>query len=355
MKENYEPSRVLMSPATGAFNPYATIIAEGLRGAGLTVVDFKLWRAVRWRADILHWHWPHNDAWRRSAFRSWSQSKLTLRVIDVQRRRGAALIWTAHNLRAHESSPLVDRHMDAFTQRIDGVSYLDAAHKQAFEAIYPNLRGLPWAVTPHPLYGTWYPQQPDRCSARLKLGLPPEARVVGLLGLLRDYKNLPELIDALCEGGKRSPLLLLAGERHESVPQELLEACLSKLKSAGCAFRYIGRALSPEELGAALAACDLIVFPYNETMNTGFGVLALEHKARVLARQSPAFSALQAEAGGAWVRTYNGKLTQKDIESAFASGGEDRLDVFLNRRSAINVAESLVDLYVRARKRGSNR
>ena len=126
---------VLMTPDWRAGNPYLDLLGGAVaaqdwevRFADLPDGDFALTQLVRReRPDVLHLHWS-NDllapcAWARHAAVGWLRRRKLVADVRAARRAGARVVWTVHNLVAHESSHL-QRELRARAVLADAVDHV---------------------------------------------------------------------------------------------------------------------------------------------------------------------------------------------------------------------------------------
>jgi glycosyltransferase involved in cell wall biosynthesis len=114
----------------------------------------------------------------------------------------------------------------------------------------------------------------DRSAARAELDLPPDRRIALFLGLIRPYKGVDLLIDAMARLPDGSDwLLLVAGE-----PWGDLEAALRKQVADLDLGDRVRLSLSwvPEaEMPRLLASADLVVLPYRSGSQSAVAPMAL--------------------------------------------------------------------------------
>lgn len=218
-------------------------------------------------------------------------------VEEITRRRPAALIlpwWTPflaplyaylaarlpvvyliHNVLPHEP-----RRTDAPLARLAlnrgrGFITQAAAEKQRLAALLPGCPPASAAqVCPHPLPGA--PNLPPREAARARLGLPADQPAALFLGLVRPYKGLDVLVEALGllrAAGRPRPYVLAAGEcwgRAASALRSRIDA----LGVEDC-IRLEDRYIPAAELPVYLAAADFFTAPYRAASQSGAVKLAM--------------------------------------------------------------------------------
>ncbi len=124
---------------------------------------------------------------------------------------------------------------------------------------------------------------PQSTDARVRLGIPDNATIFLLFGMMRRDKGIEYLLKAL-EGLEGSWRLLMAG-----APADYLQAELAELiKEAGLTEKVITvfRFLEPAEVPLFFAASDCVVFPYRRAYRGGTGPLMKEaapHRRPVIA------------------------------------------------------------------------
>jgi glycosyltransferase involved in cell wall biosynthesis len=151
-------------------------------------------------------------------------------------------------------------------------------------------------IVPHPIYDMFADQRPPRGQARAQLNLPATAKVLLFFGIVRPYKGLADLIQALPAVRRREPQvrLLIAGEFWEAKARYL-----ELIQQANIAdiVQIDDRYIPNEEVARYFSAADLLVAPYRQQtgsgvveMARGFGLPALtmsDLDAEVAATQEP--------------------------------------------------------------------
>lgn len=182
---------------------------------------------------------------------------------------GVSIIWTAHNLTPHECF-----HPDIAawtTARVIGVCAAVITHQHTTKASlrerHPR-HDLRIVVIPHGHRSEPFGPLPSRSAARAALGLDPERPILLFLGLIRRYKGLETLIDAM----ELLPHALLIVAGHPSDRRYLSEI---HQRSA----RRVNISLHPHyvtdhEAAQRLAAADALVLPYSAITTSGMLVAA---------------------------------------------------------------------------------
>lgn len=187
----------------------------------------------------------------------------------IGRRSGAPVIAVVHNARPHERLPLSDRLGRYFLSGCDGVLTLS-------EGVADDVRTLgfqgPVQVTPHPSYDP-PPALPPVRSARAELGLPEAGPVLLFFGLVRPYKGLDVLIEAMPAIVSTHPgtTLMVAGEWYgDAMPAR------RRIEALGLAdrVRIDDRYIPDDELPVLFGAADLVVQPYRSATQSGVLLMA---------------------------------------------------------------------------------
>src|SRR5262249_10899306 len=140
------------------------------------------------------------------------------------RKNGAKLLWTIHNLRAHEYKHRAaeERFWKRFIAELDGVVALTRAGLTAAQRRFEGLADKPAWIVPHPHYRGQYADTVDRAAARARLNLPAGGKVLLAFGRMYEYKNVPALLRAVRAVPNEDWTVLVAGKpRNAAVESEL--------------------------------------------------------------------------------------------------------------------------------------
>jgi beta-1,4-mannosyltransferase len=310
--------RVLASPAfvNRWLNPYNWLLNTHLAAIGVAVQGATPWRVLRGQADVWHLHWPDHVFNQRSAASAALGARAWLHLAREGRRQGLKLVWTVHNLRAHDG-----RHADLegafwrdFLPLVDGVVHLSASGRDAAEAHFPVLAERPAWVIPHGDYRHEYDTGPSRTAARRQLALPEDGPLLLSSGRLRPYKNVPALLAAFASLADDRARCLVTGAASDPALRLAVEEGARRDPRVRLDLRHLRR----RELAVAHAAADLVVLPYRDILNSGSALLALSLDRPVLVPRLGALAELEAQVGDAWVRCYDGELTAGVLADAIA-------------------------------------
>jgi beta-1,4-mannosyltransferase len=302
---------VLAWPGLGARakNPYTWLLCSHLIALGVRVRDFTPARALRGGYDVLHLHWPEKALNAESLFGRVAGALAALAMIEAAHLHGARVAWTAHNARPHESRhpKLEEWFWSAVVRRVDAVIHPSVAGQEAVEKRYPELARRPHAVVPLGHFRGAYPDTVSREEARAALGISDGARVVAFLGLLRPYKNVPQLIRTVRALPREvgEVVLLVGGAPHSAALADEVREAAGGDPRVRLALEHV----PDDDIQRYLRAADLVVLPFRDITNSGSALLALSFDRPVLVPALGAMGELQALAGAEWVRTYHEALT----------------------------------------------
>jgi len=212
-------------------------------------------RALEHDADawvLPYWTWAWAGLWR------W-----------VLRGRRPPVVAVAHNPADHGAGVLQRAAARSILRRCDAVFTHARVLEEKLAAAYP---GVPTAS--HPLPPPDLGELPPREEARRQLSIPADRKVALFLGLIRFYKGVDLLLEAIARQPADSNwMLVVAGEPWE----DLGTALERQLLSLGIADRVQLRlGWVPEaKVPLMLAATDLVVLPYRSGSQSAVAPLAL--------------------------------------------------------------------------------
>lgn len=187
------------------------------------------------------------------------------------RRKGLMVIYVIHNVLPHETRP-----WDAWLARLalraaQGFVAQTNREKERLLALVPN---AVVNVCPLPAYALFSKDMLSKLEARKRLKLPEKQAVLLFFGIVRPYKGLRYLIEAIAllrDAGK-SPILLVAGDFWEDL--SIYTAQIEQLK-LGEQIRLDDRYIPDEEAAVMFAAADMLVAPYIEGTQSAAAGMAM--------------------------------------------------------------------------------
>jgi glycosyltransferase involved in cell wall biosynthesis len=184
-------------------------------------------------------------------------------------RKGLRVVYLVHNLIPHEA-----RWFDASLARLaltPAEAFIVQTPKEQ-SRLLDLLPGSPVEVCQHPIYSAFAgqpaDQSADKSAARKKLGLSTDTPVILFFGIVRPYKGLVYLIQAvrLLKDRGTDTQLLVAGEFWESEGKYR-----DLIKQLGLESRVVvsNRYIPNEEIPPLFCAADLFAAPYVEGTQSG--------------------------------------------------------------------------------------
>ncbi len=189
------------------------------------------------------------------------------------RKNRIRLIFIIHNVVPHEQRP-----WDVWLARrvlTPNDRYIVQNPKE--ERILRELTGAQEIrIYTHPVFGFFHQQEINKDEACRQLNLPQDRFVWLFFGLVRPYKGLPVLLEALAKvqaSGYQS-LLIIAGEFWED-----LERVQAKVVELGLTehVRIDNRYIPDEEVGLYFSAADCLAAPYTGGTQSGAVSIAVSY------------------------------------------------------------------------------
>lgn len=263
-------------------NPYQALLYGAVREEGLAPIPLREPETIAELqglqeagvATLLHLHWLHLV--QRDATSERDAERLSrdfLDRIDRYRAAGGRLAWTVHNILPHDArfEQAEARLSGEIAARSDVIHVLAAGTREYVAPLF-DLPADRILHVPHPSYRGAYPDHVTRLEARHELGLMPDELVLAVVGVIRPYKGLDELIEAWATVGLEGPRrLLIAGAPSEQPGVDAL------VERAALDPRVLidARKIPAEEIQLFHRAADVAVLPYRRSLNSGALMLAL--------------------------------------------------------------------------------
>lgn len=291
---------------TDSTNPYVTQLHQALLAEpDLQVRTFTLARALGWRFDVFHLHWPEPLWSARTRGRRLGKKLLLLLFLLKLSLTRAVVVQTLHNLAPHEPPDRLGRLIVA------GLRRRTVLYVRLNDYLGPELPE-PGVTIRHGHYRDWYAGHPTAAARPGQLLF---------FGLLRPYKGLTELIPAFQESRTAAGLRISGRPTDPELADEL-----QRLAAGDDRVELELRFLDEPELVAAISASALVVLPYREMYNSGSLLAALSLDRPVLVPDSAVNRLLQAEVGPGWVQIYS-ELSGAVIDAALAALPQGRPDL----------------------------
>lgn len=265
-------------------NPYVRLLQTALieHGVACSTIERLTPRTLPHQVGpntLLHLHWIELQysapTWARSLRRL---AGLTV-ALTKARSRGARLVYTMHNLNAHEEQR---RFLTTLANRAV-IAQADAlhVHDETVAARVAQLTGSDARVhvIPHGSYIGAYPNSCTHEEARKRLNLPQDAFVYLYLGQIRPYKGVEDLVDAFGRLPAGNQRLVLAGNVHDAEYAEHLATAASESSAVDAHFGYVDDA----DVQYYMNASDVCVLPYKDVTTSGAAILAFSFGRPIIA------------------------------------------------------------------------
>jgi glycosyltransferase involved in cell wall biosynthesis/2-polyprenyl-3-methyl-5-hydroxy-6-metoxy-1,4-benzoquinol methylase len=221
---------------------------------------------VHWSHPILHAGKDHDEAAQRL-----ERFKANIRDMKA---RGGKLLWTVHNVFAHEARfPDLETDLARFLVREAEAVHVLTPQTPARTADHYPLPAEKTVLIPHSSYVGRYSESISRVAARARLGFASHDHVFLAFGGLRPYKGLDVLLDAFAKAADADPRLRLvvAGKPQYSAAFDAVAAACE----ADPRILTMFDSVPDDEVQVYFRAADTVVLPYRSILNSGALHLAL--------------------------------------------------------------------------------
>ncbi len=236
-------------------------------------------------------------------------------VARILRKHGVKTVTVVHNAIPHEpkffDKPLARRF---FRQNDTLVSMCDAVTAD-IRSLCPEARVV---QRPHPVYDH-FGEKRDKFEARQALGLDPDLRTLLFFGLIRDYKGLDLLIDALPLLGEGYQLVI-AGECYGSFDKYQSRIAATGM---GANIKVFNRYIGDDEVPLFFSAADVCVLPYRSATQSGITAIALHFEVPVVATPVGGLAeSIERPGIGLMARDVSSQALDETIRGLFTAGPE---------------------------------
>jgi glycosyltransferase involved in cell wall biosynthesis len=281
-------------------------------------------------ADVLHFHWPESF-WRRSdsSLRGeLGELHALWQFLRRAKRLHIGIVWTVHNIEAHEQSSWMDGLAHRLLVRAADLLICHSSSAAAAVAARYGVRDH-IVVMPHGNFEGIFPAPRPRGDVLAEFQLSPSRPLVSCLGNLRGYKGL-ELAAAAAARSSDEVHLLIAGPPHADYDLGPLKKLLHGCRHA----TLIERRLTDQEFADLTAASDASVLSYSKVTTSGVLLASWTLGTGVIASDLPPFRELLADAGIA------GRLYPSGDAGALAAAMSDYLSAPREVRQTAALAEA---------------
>lgn len=190
------------------------------------------------------------------------------RVARLVRRHGVKVVCLVDNAFSHEPKPFEKTLSGWMIRSCDEIIVMSEKVKSDVLSIEKDASV---SVARHPLYTNFGTPVP-KADAVKKLGLNPSKKILLFFGLIREYKGLDIVLDAMNLLGP-SYQLVVAGECYgsfDSYAEQIEQINAADSDRVKVFNRYIG----DEEVPLFFSAADLCVLPYRSATQSGITAVA---------------------------------------------------------------------------------
>ncbi|MBT8230061.1 MAG: glycosyltransferase [Bacteroidia bacterium] len=223
-------------------------------------------------------------------------------------------ITVVHNFKPHESR-IGDIQLNKFiANRTDLMVSLSPSVTRDISTSLPDKAILSLF---HPIYDH-YGTSISSSEARKKLQLEENCFYLLFFGLIRSYKGLEDLIQALAlVKSKRKFKLLIAGEFYENENKYL-----KQIEKLGLQEKIIIRNeyIPNEEVPDYFCACDLVVLPYKTATQSGVVPIAIHFEKQIIVTKVGSLTELIREYQIGWTCESDPKDLAEKIDLVLESG-----------------------------------
>lgn len=231
------------------------------------------------------------------------------------------VITLLHNAIPHEPRFFDKPLAKLLFRQSDGFIVLSENVAQDLKELYPQARYL---INPHPLYDH-FGEKIKREDACAKLEISPDKKNLLFFGLIRDYKGLDLLIDAM-DRLDNSFQLIIAGEAYGDFTK--YQTQINNSKAADRIFAF-NRYIDDDEIPVFFSAADALILPYRSATQSGVVSVAYHYDLPMLSTPVGDFAQSIGEPGtGLVTETVSAEAIAKGIKELFTDN--NRLSFLTN-------------------------
>lgn len=192
-----------------------------------------------------------------------------------------AVVWTVHNERHHERKyRRIERAVNELLFSVaDAVTVKCHAAIETITSMYALADPANFSVVPDGNFIPAYENEVSRETARDELSIPEDAFVCLFFGLVREYKGIPELVEAFVELDAPDVELWIVGNPHTDELQREIEALSFGVDGIETVFEFV----PDDRIQYYMNAADVLALPYRNILNSGSAHLGLSYGRPVVA------------------------------------------------------------------------
>jgi glycosyltransferase involved in cell wall biosynthesis len=201
----------------------------------------------------------------------WISFVQTMTVLWTMHALGIRLVWTAHNIVAHESQNGYGERIARYTAKLAcGIIVHSAqAVKQLAEIGVRAPKKI--QIIPHGNYDGVYPPMLSRAAARKEFGFKPGETVILFFGLIRKYKGVEDLLKAFAKLEQPTVRLLIAGDCQDAGLARTISDFAQKYPKQ---VTFVNQSVPEKDVAMYFHAADITCAPFKNLTTSGSVILA---------------------------------------------------------------------------------
>lgn len=240
-------------------------------------------------------------------------------IARMVRKSGVKVLAITDNVIPHETRPGDVAFAKYFINACDGFVTMSKAVMKDLEKFTSTVHKK---YLLHPLY-TSFGEKLNKMDARKALELPTDKQLVLFFGLIRNYKGLDMLLDAMNELKSNPNInLVIAGEFYEDK-----QPYLDLIKKYGIENQVIlhGKFIANEDVKLYFSAADLVALPYRSATQSGVTQVSFHFEVPTLVTNVGGLGEIIPDKVAGYVVESNGKAIADGIKDYFEN---DRMPSF---------------------------
>ena len=227
-------------------------------------------------------------------------------------REKTRIIALVHNAIPHEPKFYDKPLSKLFFNQVNGFMVLSESVKKDLLSLYPHAK---YCLRAHPLYNH-FGKPVEQMAARSQTSLSPDRKTLLFFGLIREYKGLDLLIQAMSFLDD-SYQLLIAGESYGDFGKygQVIEASPAKNR-----IQTLNRYISDEEVPVLFSAADVLVLPYKSATQSGVIPVAYHFEVPIVATDVGSLKDTVETAGTGIVCRPQAENIAEGIQKIFSEG-----------------------------------
>lgn len=238
------------------------------------------------------------------------------------------VITLIHNAIPHEPRFFDKTLASLFFRQCQGFIVMSDHVRHDLESLCPKAR---YIQNPHPLYDH-FGNKMDRGEACRKLGLSRDKKTLLFFGLIRDYKGLDLLIEAIGQLGEEYQLVI-AGECYGRFDK--YQALIDQSSAKERIFVY-NEYISDDDIPLFFSASDVLILPYRSATQSGVVSVAYHYDLPMLATPVGDFPNSVGRPGtGIVVPEVSVAAITRGVEEMFSSGKREEFATNIAKEKAV--------------------